>query len=117
MRQSMGLALSNVTGIAERKGYIFPTNTITLKEYERHVKASTVSANNAFTITLAPPEELAGEHVFIEMVTQNSSDDVTIAGGNEGGDIVLNAAGENVLLYSTGSEYLAIYADGPTVKG
>ncbi len=117
MRQAMNAALSNVIGVAERKGYIFPTNTITLKEFERHVKGSTTSANNAFTITLAPAEETAGNFVFIEMVTRNSSDDITITGGDEGGDIVLNAAGENVLLYSTGSEYLAVYADGPTVKG
>lgn len=117
MRATANLALSNFTGVAERKGYIFPTNTITLKEFERHVKASTVSANGAFTITLAPPEETAGSHIFIEMVARNSTDDITITGGDEGGNVVLNAAGENVLLYSTGSEYLAVYADGPTVKG
>lgn len=117
MRRTMSSALSDLTGVAERKGYIFPTNTITLEEFEVTVKASTVSANNAFTITLAPPEAMAGKMVHIEMVARNSTDDITITGGDEGGDIVLNAAGENVLLYCTGSEYLAIYADGPTVKG
>ncbi len=117
MRRSMSAALSDLTGVPERRGYIFPDNTITLEEFEVTVKASTTSANNAFTITLAPAEAMAGKFVHIEMVTRNSTDDITITGGDEGGNIVLNAAGENVLLFSTGSEYLAIYADGPSVKG
>lgn len=117
MRQSMSLAMSNVTGVAERKGLIFVTNTATLTEVHQHVRASTVSANNAFTITLAPAEDMTGKFVYIYMVARNSSDDITITGANEGADIVLNAVGENVLLFSTGVEYIAIYADGPTVKG
>ena len=113
----MNLAMSGVTGVAARKGLIYVTNTVTLTETDQHVRASTVSANNGFTITLAPAEDMTGKFVYIYMVARNSSDDIVITGADEGTDITLNAVGENVLLFSTGVEYIAIYSDGPTVKG
>lgn len=115
MRVAMHRALSNVTGVSERAGVLYTSAAVTLDIHQRHIRASTTGA--AFTITLAAPEDMLGEWVYIFMVTRSATDDITIAAGNEGSNIVLNLAGENVLLYSTGVEWIAPYANGPTVSG
>ncbi len=82
-------------------------NTFTVPARIRVVHALTNSANNAYTITLGPPEVEAGLHKTIFMTSRNSTDDITVAG--EGfSNITLNAAAEYTLLYSDGKDWMEV---------
>ena len=87
------------------KDTLFPDDTVTLTIADRVVRASTVSANGAFTITLPSVKEAAGLIFTIYMVARNSTDDITIADNNDDSglsDITLNLAADQVVLYSDG---------------
>lgn len=87
--------------------FLYPSAAVTLKVQNRYVYPSTTSAGSAFTITLAPPELLPGEIVTFEMVARDSTKDITLSG--EGfDDIVLNLAGETVVLLSRGKDYIEV---------
>ena len=109
----MKQSTENLTGLPARAGIIFPEAAKTLEIHEQHVRASTTGA--AFVITLPAPETNPGMMYHIWMVARSGTDDITITGGNEGTDIVLNLAGENVVLLSTGVTYVGVYANGPVV--
>lgn len=82
-------------------------NTYTVPSYIRRVEAKTTSANNAFTITVAPPGQCIGQHVTVYMTARNSTDDITVAG--EGfSDITLDLAAEFTLLYSDGEDWIEV---------
>lgn len=111
----MHRALSPLIGAPERDGTIFPTATVTLTT-ARHIRGTTTSAGSAFTITFPPSQDVVGEFFFVYMVARNGSKDITLAAVDRGSDVVLNAADEHVLIYSTGVEYIVPYAIGPTIS-
>ncbi len=83
--------------------YTVPTNIFA-------VYASTTSSGSAFTITLGPPEANAGQVKAIFMEARDGTKNITVSG--EGfTDIVLDAANEYTILYSTGLDWLEIGAN------
>lgn len=83
------------------------SSAYTVPAYIRAVDAKTVSATGAFTITLGPPEVVAGLDVLVYMTARNGTDNITVTG--EGfSDITLDAANEWTLLKSTGKRWLEI---------
>lgn len=94
---------------------LYPDDTVQLGVNDQVVRASTVSANNAFTITLPNVVEAKGRFYSIYMVSRNSSDDITIADRLDEtslSDITLNLAADSVLLYSDGFIWHTVTSNG-----
>lgn len=100
---------------------LYPDDTVSLGVNDQVVRASTVSANNAFTITLPGIVEAAGRFYSLFMVARNSSDDITIqdkaddtqVNGSGGlADITFNLALDRVLLYSDGFVWHTVTSAG-----
>ncbi len=115
MKQAMHRVLGPLTGVPERDGTIFPEATVTITT-ARHIRGTTTSAGSAFTITFPAAEDVVGQFFFVYMVARDSSKDITLTAVDRGSDVVLNAADEHVLIYSTGIEFIVPYAIGPTIS-
>lgn len=103
MQLTMKGLLSRVTGVPSRSREIFPTATLTLLPFERHVRASTTGA--AITITLPKAQDCEqGDLFYIHMVARSATDDITVV-GEALGNIVLNLALEDTIILCTGVEF------------
>lgn len=107
MSESMSTFLEKKVGPAPGDGSPVIEDTVTLEPYQLNVRARTVSANGAFTLTVPKAERCEGSLLIIYMTARNSTDDITVAGIN-GGNITLNLAGDYVIALSVGDKWLEV---------
>ena len=85
---------------------------VTLEVYEQVVYCNNTAAS--FTVTLPPIKEAAGKMYSIKLITDSGVNTVTIADQSdsydfaEGGDLILTAATDFVLLYSDGFKWYTL---------
>lgn len=106
--ESMETFLKNKVGAphSQRSGVVIE-DTATLEAYQLYVKARTVAANGAFTLTAPPPELCEGSILVVYMTARNGTDDITLA-GIEGGNQTLNLAGDFSISLSVGDRWLPV---------
>ena len=114
MRMSMKDMLSNVIGVSRRKGMLQVTAADTVEPHERHIQCSSSGAG-AYAIAFPAPSEVPGAFFFVDF-TLKDTDNVTLTAVDRGSDVTLDATAEHVLIYSTGFEYVVVYAIGPSIS-
>lgn len=91
---------------------VVPIAAKVLSVGEQVVRGSTTAAGVAFTITLPSVVEAAGQLYSITMVARDGVKDITVQDlANDAGlgDVVLDLAGEHVILLSDGYTWALIF--------